>query len=263
MSGLWQRVAQKRSSGRFSLLRASGLLAALLLCWGLLSVWSVTTADISTAGRRDCVSVAFAAQKPAAAAGEQRVREVIDGDTLRLDSGVVVRLKEIDAPELGHGKAPDQYYAQQARDGLRALSLGRGIRLETGVVSADRYGRVLACAYGADGRCLNEVLLEQGLAVYYPHPGQPSPLSGRLLGAQVSAMDRGAGFWATMLRRPEMKQPCVGNSRSLRFFPAGCRFGNAIRRSGRVAFASAEQAFRAGYAPARPCGFWPLADAVR
>ncbi len=67
------------------------------------------------------------------------VLSIHDGDTLTMACGearTVVRLMEIDAPELG------QPYAAASRRALATLCAGRSARVEAGAL--DRYGRQLA-----------------------------------------------------------------------------------------------------------------------
>lgn len=94
------------------------------------------------------------------------VRHVVDGDTLILDGDVNVRLIGIDAPEIGRDGLPDDPYAAAARAELGRLieTGGDRIRYLAGTDARDRYGRLLAYVFGADGRNLAERLLRRGLA---------------------------------------------------------------------------------------------------
>ncbi|WP_428938964.1 thermonuclease family protein [Fontivita pretiosa] len=91
------------------------------------------------------------------------VAHVVDGDTIRIRdaaSEVPVRLIGIDAPEL-----PDSHWAAEARDYVRARTLGRAVtlRLES-TQTRDRYGRLLAYVYLSDSDCLNLDLIRDGQA---------------------------------------------------------------------------------------------------
>ncbi len=93
-----------------------------------------------------------------------RVSYVYDGDTVKLDDGRKVRLIGINAPEIGQGGAPAEPLAEPARQALQQLLLGQervALRFEVG--REDRYGRLLAHFYLADGSTLQEHLLERGL----------------------------------------------------------------------------------------------------
>lgn len=93
------------------------------------------------------------------------VRQVVDGDTLRLVDGRSIRLIGINAPELGRKGRSDEPYAVQARRRLQALvdaSEGR-VGLLPGEQRRDRYGRTLAHLYDRQGRNLEAQLLGEGL----------------------------------------------------------------------------------------------------
>ncbi len=191
---------------------------------------------------------------------EGRVKWVPDGDSLHMEDGRKVRLMGIDAPEMGRDGAPEQYFARESRDYLRRLVDGRPIRLETDGHGTDRYNRVLACAYLSDGRMINEVLVEEGLAFFYPHPGQNKEFQERLLEVQKRAIFSRKGFWPRILTLPQPQSGWVGNRRSKRFHHPDSHYTNRISPKNRVSLFSLEQAFSEGYAPARSSSPWPDAD---
>ena len=85
------------------------------------------------------------------------VVEVIDGDTLRLNDGSVVRLLSIDAPEKG------EYYYADAKNKLAELVKGRRIRLIRDESDRDRFGRLLRYVY-VDDVLVNLELVKEGYA---------------------------------------------------------------------------------------------------
>lgn len=93
-----------------------------------------------------------------------RVGTVIDGDTLALDDRRRIRLIGIDTPELGTDGAAHQPGAIEARNRLRQMIFThqRQISLRFDRERTDRYGRLLAHAFFADGRNLTEQLLDSG-----------------------------------------------------------------------------------------------------
>ena len=93
------------------------------------------------------------------------VRQVVDGDTVRLTDGRSIRLIGINTPELGRKGRSDEPYAVQAKRRLQALvdaSDGR-VGLLYGEQRKDRYGRTLAHLYDRQGRNLEAQLLGEGL----------------------------------------------------------------------------------------------------
>lgn len=91
-----------------------------------------------------------------------RVTKVTDGDTLHLSGIGPVRLIGIDTPEV-HGGA-ECFGTQASRFAARLVPLGSRVRYRVGVEERDRYGRVLAYIWLADGRMLNRVMVRRGYA---------------------------------------------------------------------------------------------------
>lgn len=83
---------------------------------------------------------------------------VIDGDTVKLDSGEVCRPSGVDAPEAR------QPLAQAARDALVELMAHDP---EVAVRGRDRYDRSLCVLTLADGDTINRDLVRRGLAEVY------------------------------------------------------------------------------------------------
>lgn len=122
------------------------------------------------------------------------VARVIDGDTVALDSGLRVRLLDINAPELAHDGAEAEPYGPAAAAGLRAMIEGKPVTLETGNTPKDRYGRVLAHLFTPDGGWVNGGMVAAGLAHVYTFP------DNALYGPQLEALEATAraeqkGFW--------------------------------------------------------------------
>lgn len=87
-----------------------------------------------------------------------QVARVIDGDSLVLASGEQVRLIGVNAPEKW------QPLAQQAKAGLQTLLVDGEVYLLPGASGRDKYKRILANLFLSDGRNIEAVLLQQGLA---------------------------------------------------------------------------------------------------
>lgn len=184
---------------------------------------------------------------------------VPDGDTLHLEDGRKVRLIGIDAPEMATENDPEQYYARESREFLMRLVQNTPLRLETDAQEKDRYGRVLAYVYLPNGRMVNEELVEQGYAFYYPHSNQDREIQEKLLEAQNRAIRLRKGFWPRILAIPDPPQGWQGNRRSKRFHHPERFHAQQISQRNRVVFSTLEQAFGEGYAPARTSFDWPEA----
>lgn len=108
-----------------------------------------------------------------------KVSWIYDGDTLKVEGVGRVRLIGIDTPEKDASER-DRYFHQRGIDEkrLRRISRealdfnianvkGKMVRLEFDGEKSDRYGRTLAYVTLPDGRLLNRLLLEKGLALVY------------------------------------------------------------------------------------------------
>lgn len=112
-------------------------------------------------------AVASLLPPPAPTAADEAVVEyVVDGDTVDLLFGDVerrVRLLNIDAPEGPHSATDAQCLADEARDHLTDL-LPEGATVRVEEFGEDRYGRLLAGVFLADGRLVNAEVVRAGLA---------------------------------------------------------------------------------------------------
>lgn len=111
-----------------------------------------------------CVDLAQAFCPQRADLAQVAVRQVVDGDTVRLADGRSIRLIGINTPELGRKGRSDEPYAVLAKRRLQALvdaSDGR-VGLLHGAQRKDRYGRTLAHLYDRQGRNLEAQLLSEG-----------------------------------------------------------------------------------------------------
>lgn len=124
-----------------------------------------------------------------------KIRYIHDGDTLHLIDGRKVRLIGINTPELAHDNKPAEAYAKAARSALRSLfSKEKSISLLYGEDKRDRYGRLLAHIFLADGRNVQAILLKQGLANSINVPPN-TRFSSCYLEMERMARCNGAGFW--------------------------------------------------------------------
>lgn len=134
---------------------------------------------------------------PSAPSKERReatIEHVVDGDTLVTTSGEKIRLLGVDTPEMGHGKRRPEFMALQAKQRTKELAEGKSVTLEIEPQRAkDRYGRTLATVFLPDGTCLNEQLLQEGLATVFL-PGRFSRREA-YLALEAKARRAGKGIW--------------------------------------------------------------------
>lgn len=127
------------------------------------------------------------------------VTQVTDGDTVVLDSGVVVRMIGTQAPKLPLGREgfPTWPLAPQAKTALEEMVLNKPVRLGYGGEEVDRYDRALAHVFvqGADGEIwAQQAMVAKGLARVYSFPDNRRCLD-ILFAAEGRARMAGLGIW--------------------------------------------------------------------
>lgn len=143
-----------------------------------------------------CVDLALAFCPQRGDLAQVAVRQVVDGDTVRLTDGRSIRLIGINTPELGRKGRSDEPYAVQAKRRLQALvdaSDGR-VGLLYGAQRKDRYGRTLAHLYDRQGRNLEAQLLGEGLG-FMVAVAPNSALVACQAQAERQARNRRLGVW--------------------------------------------------------------------
>lgn len=114
------------------------------------------------------------------------VAAVLDGRTLSLADGTVVRLSALDIPA---GK-----WRGIARSVLADLVQGRSVR-PAWLVPPDRYGRAPAQLQRDDGLWIEEEMLARGLARVDAAGADPAPALVSLLVTEAEARVAGRGLW--------------------------------------------------------------------
>jgi len=127
------------------------------------------------------------------------VDTVVDGDTVRLNSGRSVRLLGVNTPELKIGKgAPEKRspepFAHEARSFLERLLTGREIGLALGAEAEDRYKRLLGHLV-IEQQTASEMILLRGLG--WAVAIEPNTeLAECLFKAERQARDAKLGIWS-------------------------------------------------------------------
>lgn len=131
-------------------------------------------------------------------ASAQRVRQVFDGDTISVANVGVVRLIGVDAPETHGSYRASEPFGDAAAAFLRALLIGKDVRLEYDGPRVDPYKRTLAYVFLADGRLANLEVIRAGWAeVYRRFAFVRKP---DFLTAERDARAARRGMWARRLR---------------------------------------------------------------
>ena len=128
------------------------------------------------------------------------VHHVTDGDTIKLDGGVSVRLLGLNTPELPRRGKGGQPLAEEAHQALQAL-LGERVVLVDGDTPQDRYGRRLSHVFSSDGRSAEERLLRLGLG-FFVGSDPSTGMADCLREAERDALQAKRGVWSAPFWRP-------------------------------------------------------------
>jgi micrococcal nuclease len=135
-----------------------------------------------------------------------RVTWVHDGDTIEVENIGRVRLLGIDCPET-EASNRDRFYqhqlkikppmlrktARQATDFVMRYTRDQTVSLAFDRDRKDSHGRTLAYVYLPDGRLLNQLLIEEGLAAVYRRA--EFELKDQFLVAEAKARNHKRGLW--------------------------------------------------------------------
>ena len=179
-----------------------------------------------------------------------RVKWVSDGDTIVLSDDRHVRYIGINAPEIAHDNHKAEAFGYVAKKYNQSLVLSKKVRLEFDKETHDRYGRLLAYIFLADGTFINKKMIEKGYA-YVLHLRPNLKYDGVLLKAQRDAMSAKKGMWRNW--NDKEHKVYVGSKRSKRFHLKTCSYGKRIKRKNRVLFTKKWDAFWNGFSPCKQC----------
>lgn len=122
-----------------------------------------------------------------------KVTRIVDGDTIKIDSGETLRYIGIDTPESVDPRQPVQCFAKEASQKNKELVLEKTVELERDLSKTDRYGRLLA--YVWIGKSLiNEQLVREGYAFSRAYPPDVR-YQARLHTAERLARTERKGLW--------------------------------------------------------------------
>lgn len=118
-----------------------------------------------------------------------KVERVVDGDTIVLSTGVVVRYIGITAPE------DNKPFDKESTEENRKLVEGKTVKLKYDAYKADKFGRILAYVF-VDGKNISIELARKGLAqaVVY-EKRRPFIYQDQILKAQEEAKKHKRGMW--------------------------------------------------------------------
>lgn len=133
------------------------------------------------------------------------VSHFVDGDTIAVDMNghqEKVRFIGVDTPETHKPNTPVQCYGPAAAAFTKNLIGHHQVRLVSDSLSTDRdrYDRLLRYVYLPDGTDVNERLVREGYAFYYPY--FPFTKSEQFKADEQAAMAKHRGLWGNCKPTP-------------------------------------------------------------
>lgn len=186
---------------------------------------------------------------------EGLVGRVIDGDTIELRSGEIVRYIGIDAPETPYSKRGTEIFWKEATDANRKLVGGKIVKLKYDN-QAIYGGRLLAYVYEGD-IFVNSEMVRKGFALYSPFDPNYNKNS-LLFQCENEARKNRLGIWTLPLKNPAEKYIASGNRSKKeedirKFHHVECPYAEKISDKNKVLFRSIDEALDEGYRPCRIC----------
>ncbi|MCX6793554.1 MAG: thermonuclease family protein [Candidatus Gottesmanbacteria bacterium] len=125
-----------------------------------------------------------------------KVVHVVDGDTIKVETGETVRYIGIDSPETVDPRKPVQCYGKEASDKNKQLVEGKIVELEKDISEKDKYGRLLRYIWLGES-LINEVLVRDGYAHSSSYPPDVKYQS-RFVEAERLARQEQKGLWGSV-----------------------------------------------------------------
>jgi micrococcal nuclease len=124
-----------------------------------------------------------------------KVVNVVDGDTIKVETGETIRYIGIDTPETVDPRKPVMCYGKEASDKNTELVEGKVVELEKDISEKDKYGRLLRYIW-LDDVLVNEVLVREGYAQSSTYPPDVK-YQDRFVEAQRLAREEQKGLWGS------------------------------------------------------------------
>ena len=126
------------------------------------------------------------------------VGKVVDGDTIDLEDGRVVRLVGIDTPETVDPKRPVGCFGKEASNETKGLLTGKVVILQKDISETDKYKRLLRYIYlpleNGSTLFVNDYLVREGFAKVYTYPPD-TKFDEQFKAAEKQAREGRRGLW--------------------------------------------------------------------
>lgn len=122
-----------------------------------------------------------------------KVIRVVDGDTIEIETGEIVRYIGMNTPETVDPRKTVECFGKEASNKNKDLVEGKEVRLVKDVSDKDKYGRLLRYVYVGD-IFINLELVKQGYAQVSTFPPDVK-YKDEFLKAQREAREKNLGLW--------------------------------------------------------------------
>jgi micrococcal nuclease len=180
---------------------------------------------------------------------EYVVNKIINGDTVQLDTGEIVKYIGIETPELNLKEGGSEFFAKQASRHNQKLVLLKKVRLEFDKERKDKAGRTLAYVF-VKNVFVNAELIKLG----YARTNIVSPndkYKNMFLDYEKKAKQSEKGLWQETKKDTETSY--LGNKRSYAFHRPSCKSVDKIPEKSKIIFRSRADAIKIGYIPDKMC----------
>lgn len=182
-------------------------------------------------------------------AREHTVKKIINGDTIQLDTGEIVKYLGIESPEINLKEGRSDFFAKEAKKYNHKLVFLKKVRLEFDKEQKDKDGRTLAYVF-VKKTFVNAELVRLGYAKV-----TPSSLNDKyktiFLDYEKKAMESDKGLWQEQKRDTETSY--IGNKRTYIFHRPSCKSADKISDKSKIVFRNRSDAIKIGYIPDKVC----------
>jgi micrococcal nuclease len=180
---------------------------------------------------------------------EYVVRKVIDGNTIQLDTGEIVKYIGTETPELNLKEGGSEFFAKQASRYNQKLVFMKKVRLEFDKEREDSDGRMLAYVF-VKKMFVNAELIKLGYARTHIIPPNDK-YKDIFLDYEKKAKQSEKGLWQETKKDTETSY--IGNKRSYTFHRPSCENVDKIPEKSKIIFRSRADAIKIGFIPDKMC----------
>ncbi len=180
------------------------------------------------------------------------VREVLTGDSVRLQGGKILKYAGVQAPPLQSILPLVRQYGEASRDFNRNLVESKKILIEWGPQIRDSQNNLLGYVFLENGTFVNNELLRLGHARLRMLPPN-TRYSGTFRQTEMAARRLKSGLWKEEPENPYLKSEYLGEKNTkIYYFPTSPEL-DRIPQAQLVMFRSRVEAKAAGYRPCSTC----------